>query len=246
MTLEQMLLVFCGALAGGFVNGLTVFDTGITAMGLWRHAVSPAVAASLVVVCSLVAQMQNVGLVWRSIDWRRTLAFVVPGLAGVPLGTWLVPHSGADAFKAGVGAFLLVFPGWVLARPAETRGTDAGGRAADAIVGFGGGVLCGFAGISGVLNVIWTGLRRWSKAERRSVIQTFNLTILVMALASHGAAGLLTRDVGIATLAALPGTIGGAWAGALVYRRLGDAGYQRAVMVLLLDAGVGLVWSALA
>lgn len=244
MALEQVLLVFCGALAGGLVNGLTGFGTGITAMGLWLHAISPTVAASLVVICSLIAQIQNLPVVWRTIAWRRTFVFVVPGLAGVPIGTWLLPLVDGTTFKIGVGLFLVIYPAFVLTRAGPSRGTNAGGAGADALVGLGGGILGGLAGISGVLNVIWSGVRGWSKSERRSLIQAFNLAILVAALASHAAGGLITRDVGLATLAALPGTIGGAWTGALVYRRLGDAGYQRIVMALLLVAGLGLIWSA--
>jgi uncharacterized protein len=45
-------------------------------------------------------------------------------------------------------------------------------------------------------------------------------------------------------LAALPGTIGGAWAGSRVYRRLGDRGFQQLVMVLLLVSGAALVWTS--
>jgi uncharacterized membrane protein YfcA len=36
-----------GALCGGFFTGLAGFGTGLTALGLWLHVVSPAVAAAL-------------------------------------------------------------------------------------------------------------------------------------------------------------------------------------------------------
>jgi uncharacterized membrane protein YfcA len=60
-------------------------------------------------------------------------------------------------------------------------------------------------------------------------------------LVSHAVSGLLTRDVALATAAALPGTIGGAWIGSLVYRRLGDRGFQKVVMGLLLVSGLVLI-----
>jgi uncharacterized membrane protein YfcA len=47
--------------------------------------------------------------------------------------------------------------------------------------------------------------------------------------------------VALATAAALPGTIGGAWIGSLVYRRLGDRGFQKVVMGLLLVSGLVLI-----
>ena len=48
-----------GALCGGFVTGLVGFGTGLTALGVWLHAVSPTVAAALVVVCSVAGQIQS-------------------------------------------------------------------------------------------------------------------------------------------------------------------------------------------
>jgi uncharacterized membrane protein YfcA len=89
----QVILVIAGALAGGVVNGLTGFGTGITAMGFWLYAIPPTVAASLSVICSCVSQLQTVHLIWGKVRWRRVLIFVVPGLLGVPAGTYILPTS---------------------------------------------------------------------------------------------------------------------------------------------------------
>lgn len=240
MQLEQIVLVFLGALAGGIVNGLTGFGTAISAMGIWLYAVSPPVAASLAVVCSVVAQVQTLPMIWGSIEWRRVLPFVLPGLIGVPIGTWLLPQINERTFKIGVGVFLVAYAAYVLARKVPMRST-VGGRGADGVAGFSGGVLGGLAGFSGVPPIVWTDIRGWSKEQRRMVLQVFNVTILSVALLSHALSGLLTREVGWATAAALPGTIGGAFAGAWAYRRLGDRGYQRIIMLLLLLAGLVLL-----
>jgi hypothetical protein len=237
---DQIVLVLLGGLAGGLVNGLTGFGTAISAMGLWLYAIPPTVAASLSVICSVVAQVQTLPMIWGTIDWRRALPFVVPGLLGVPIGTWLLPQIDARTFKIGVGLFLIAYASYVLARKVPMRST-AGGRAADGVAGFSGGVLGGLAGFSGVPPIVWTDIRGWNKEQRRMVLQVFNLSILSAALLSHGFSGLLTREVGWATLAALPGTIGGAFAGGFAYRRLGDRGYQRIVMALLLVAGLVLL-----
>jgi uncharacterized membrane protein YfcA len=239
----QVLLVLAGALLGGVVNGLTGFGTGITAMGLWLYAISPPVAASLVIICSIVSQVQTLPMIWRSIEWSRVLPYAIPGLLGVPIGTLLLPQIDQRAFKIGVGAFLLAYSTYVLARRLQMA-NQWGGRGADGVVGFGGGVLGGLTGFSGVLPVIWTDIRGCTKEHRRSILQAFNITILSAALASHALFGLLTRDVGLAIVAALPGTIGGAWVGAQMYKRLGDLGFQRIVMMLLFASGAVLAWSS--
>jgi hypothetical protein len=240
---DQIALVFLGALAGGIVNGLTGFGTALTALGLWLYAVSPATASSLAIICSVTSQAQTFPMVWRTIAWRRVLPLVVPGLLGVPIGTMLLPMIDPRFFKIGVGAFLAVYSAYVLVRRIELT-WSWGGSAADGVIGFGGGVLGGLTGFSGVLPIIWMDIRGWTKSHRRSVIQTFNISILSLALVWHAFAGLLTRQVILVAAIALPGTIGGAWLGASIYRRIGDRGYQRAVMVLLLLSGLGLVWTS--
>jgi hypothetical protein len=49
--------------------------------------------------------------------------------------------------------------------------------------------------------------------------------------------GLLTKPVWLAAAAAIPGSIGGAWVGAKIYRRLGDRGFQQVVLALLFLSG---------
>jgi uncharacterized membrane protein YfcA len=241
--LEQVALVFAGALAGGIVNGLTGFGTALTAMGLWLYAIPPTVAASLAIICSCISQLQTLHLIWRAILWRRVLTFVLPGIVGVPIGTFLLPHIEPGIFKMGVGVFLVVYSSYVLARKTKFE-SNWGGAAANGAIGFGGGVLGGIAGLSGVFPIVWTDIRGWNKEQRRSVVQGFNITILWLALAAHAASGLLTRQVLLQAAVALPGTVGGAWLGAFLYRRIGDRGYQRVVMVLLLISGSGLIWTS--
>jgi uncharacterized membrane protein YfcA len=243
MELAQAAFLVAGALAGGIVNGLTGFGTAITALGIWVYAIPPTDASSLSIICSTVSQTQNLHLIWRSIEWRRVLFFVIPGVFGVPIGTFLLPHIDPRLFKLGLGGFLVIYPAYVLARTRQTE-SAWGGKTADGAVGFISGVLGGFTGLSGVLPVVWTDIRGWSKEQRRSVVQFFNMAILSLALVSHAVSGLLTRQVGIEVLIVLPATIGGSWLGALVYRRLADRGYQRIVMVLLLISGATLVWTA--
>ena len=238
-----MTLVLVGALAGGLVNGLTGFGTGLTVLGVWLYAISPTVAATLVIFCSCVSQLQMLPMIWPTIRWHSVLPFVVPGVLGVPIGTLLLPHIDARLFKIGIGVFLVAYTSYVLMRRNATR-SSWGGMGADCVVGFIGGILGGLAGLSGVLVVVWTDIRGWNKEHRRGVIQIFNIAILMLALVSHAVSGLITRQVALAAIVALPGTIGGAALGGFIYRRIADRSYSRVIMVLLLIAGVVLIFTS--
>jgi uncharacterized protein len=196
MVAQHVALLFAGALAGGIVNGLTGFGTALTAIGIWIYAIPPVVAASLAIICWVVSQTQTLHLVWRAIDWRQALFFVVPGVLGVPIGTLLLPYIDPKLFKLVIGCFLVVYPAYVLMRKRQIK-SAWGGVAANGIVGFGGGVLGGLTGLSGVLPIVWTDIRGWSKEQRRSVVQFYNMAILSLAPVSHAFSGLLTWKVAV-------------------------------------------------
>lgn len=79
-------VIVVGALCGGFVTGLAGFEAGLTALGFWLYVVDPVVAAVLVVICSVVGQIQSLYTVRRAVTWRRAWPFLVSGILGVPLG----------------------------------------------------------------------------------------------------------------------------------------------------------------
>ena len=236
--------VLAGALAGGFVSGLTGFGTGLTALAIWLAVVPPAVASPLVVICSLISQFQTLPAIWHAISWRRVLPFVVGGVAGVPLGTWLLPQVSVAGFKLFVALFLIVFCTFMLLQKSAPR-LAWGGAWANGLIGLGGGVLGGLAGLSGPLPTVWATLRGWAKDDKRAVFQAFNTTILCLSLASQAAGGFLTHEVGWLTLVAFPATALGAWLGRRLYARLGDDRFNQVVLVLLLCSGLSLVVTTL-
>jgi uncharacterized membrane protein YfcA len=237
----DILLIMCGALAGGFVNGLTGFGTALTALPFWLHAVPPAVAAQLAAVGGAIGQLQTLPAIWHAIDRRRVAPVILAGLAGVPLGTWLLPHLSIRTFKLGVGIVLVAYCSFMLLTQRRFI-VVGGGRLADVLVGLGGGILGGVAGLSGPLPTIWASLKAWGRDEKRALFQSFNFTILSAMLAASAVAGLMTMDLLRALLIALPGTIAGARLGGWVYKRLDVRRFDRLVLVVLLASGLALIW----
>src|ERR1700681_4324325 len=112
--LDPVVLIVAGAFIGGFVSGLTGFGTGITALPLWLYAAPPLLAGPLVVVCSLISQVQTLPAIWHAIDWKRALPFIAGGLLGVPVGALLLPHVSVTAFKLAVALLLIAYCGFLL------------------------------------------------------------------------------------------------------------------------------------
>src|ERR1700737_3532166 len=202
MSSFAFVLLFLGALAGGFVSGLAGFGTALMALGIWLYVLPPSIAVPLVLICSIIAQTSTLPSFWRSIDFKLAWPFVV--------------------------------------------GVSLGGRIADGMVGFAGGILGGLAGLSGPVPILWANLRGWGKNERRGVFQAFNFTILTASLCLQASTGFVGAEVLRFALLAFPGTLLGAWLGARTYHALSDQNFRDVVLGLLFLSGVGLVWSSLA
>ena len=236
-------LLFAGALAGGFVSGLAGFGTALMTLGIWLYVMPPSVAVPLILICSVISQTSTLPSMWKNFDLTLVWPFVIGGLLGVPIGTMLVAHADPKVFKLTVGVFLLVFP--VALYVCKPMAVTFGGKLADGAIGFAGGILGGLAGLSGPLPILWASVRGWGKDERRGIFQTFNTTVLFVALCLQAAGGMVGRDVLWFALLAFPGTLLGSWLGARLYHALSDRNFRDVVLGLLFLSGAGLVWSGL-
>jgi hypothetical protein len=235
-------LILAGALAGGFVNGLTGFGTALTGLPMWMQAVEPLIAAQLASACSVLGHLATLPAMWRAMDWPRVAPMLIAGLVGVPIGTWLLPWISLAAFKLAVGLVLIVYCSFMLFAAGRVT-LAAGGRGAEAVIGFAGGILGGLAGLSGVLPTVWAALKKWPKDERRAMFQAFNMTLLTAMLAASLVQGLMGVRFLLALAVAVPGTLLGSWLGVRLYRRLDDRRFDHVVLSVLLLSGIGLVWS---
>jgi uncharacterized protein len=237
------ILLFVGALAGGFVSGLAGFGTALMALGIWLYVLPPSTAVPLVLICSVVAQTATLPSMWKSFDLTLVWPFLIGGLLGVPIGTMLVAHADPNVFKLTVGILLLVFPTALYF--SAPMSFDFGGKIADGIIGFIGGILGGLAGLSGPPPILWASIRGWGKAERRGVFQTFNWTVLFVALCLQTASGLVAREVIWLAALAFPATVLGSWLGARLYHALSDRNFRDIVLGMLVISGAILVWNSL-
>jgi uncharacterized membrane protein YfcA len=243
MSAITVAVLMFGALAGGFVSGLAGFGTALMALGIWLYILPPSAAVPLVLICSVVAQTATLPSMWKSFDLTLVWPFLIGGLLGVPLGTMLVAHADPNVFKLTVGILLLVFPTALYF--SAPMAFEFGGKIADGIVGFIGGILGGLAGLSGPPPILWASVRGWGKDERRGVFQTFNWTVLFVALCLQTASVLVAREVIWLAVLAFPGTVLGSWIGARLYHALSDRNFRDVVLGMLFLSGAILVWNSL-
>jgi hypothetical protein len=230
-----------GALAAGFVTGFAGFGTGLVASGFWFHVLPAAFVPPLVVMASVAAQLVGLAGVRPTVDWARTTPYLLGGALGVPLGVAALALASPDLLRLSVGVFLVCYACVQLSGLTRLSIGCWGGRGSDAAVGLGGGILGGFAGLSGPLPVVWLQLRGGPSVEQRAVYQPFNLIVLAIAGAGMATAGQIGDGALQAMALAGPATALGAWIGARLYRRSSEAAVRRIVLSLLLLSGAMLV-----
>jgi uncharacterized membrane protein YfcA len=237
-SLATLVVVWIGAFLGAFAAGGAGFAFALAASAVWLHVLDPLHTTAMVVASGTLLHGILIWPIRRSIEVARLWPFVAGAAFGIPAGVALLSHTPPDIIRTAIGVFLIGYGVYALSAP-QLPYFGGGGRVADALIGFVGGVLGGLGGYSGVLPTIWTQVRGWPKETARGVYQPFIVFAQVVTLAIIGA---ITVDrAGIFLfLTTIPALAIGAWLGLRVYGRLNDRRFRQVLSVMLLLSGLTL------
>jgi len=241
-----MTYLILGAAAGGFINGLSGTGTALFALGFYLVVLPPISAVAIVGLMAILAGLQGLWLVRKEIlnQPARLLRFVIPGLAGIPIGLTLLSLIDAQTLRIAIAMLLIFYGGYFSFRaslPAFSRRTPW----LDGMIGLVGGVLGGAASVSGAIPAMWLSLRPWPKAQTRAVLQPYNVVILsttVVVLAFRGAFDAQALGALVVTI---PVGLIAAQIGIAVFRWLSDTVFRRLLIILTLLMGLGILVSEL-
>lgn len=243
--LTLFLVVIAGAAMAGFVQGLSGFGFSLTAMSLWAWLLEPRLAVALAVFGGLCGQLFTAFTIRRGFSWPRLAPFLFGASAGLPLGLYLLPRLDVPLFKGLLGLLLVVVCPLLLFAPRLPR-IRRGGRAGDAAAGLAGGFMGALGGFSGVVPTLWCTLRGFDKDAQRSVIQNFNLSVLLVAFGSYVATGIVQPAMLPLFALVVPAVLLPSMLGARLYARLSDTAFRQLLLGLLTLSGLALLIAATA
>ncbi|MEP7032148.1 MAG: sulfite exporter TauE/SafE family protein [Pseudolabrys sp.] len=215
------------------------FAMGLVVSGVYLHILTPIQTATLIVGYGFATQGYGVWALRHSVRWRSALPFIAGGLFGVPAGTILLTYIDPDYMRVGVGALLVLYSIYSLARPALK--IEHEGIPAEVTVGFLNGMVCGLTGLVGIVVVIWCQLRSWPKDIQRAVFQPVMLATVLTTTVSFAVAGAVTIETMKLYLIGLPCMLAGTWIGLKLYGKVDDAGFRKIVLLMLLVFGLSLI-----
>ena len=237
-----LILFLAATFAAALVAGLAGFAFGIVAVAAWLHLLPPQQSVSLIVGYGLIVQGYAVWKLRHALSWPRLWPFLLGGLPGVALGIVVLRWTNPAYIRAAIGAVLVLYSIYSLARP--TLKPVRAHAIADVLIGFLNGLLGGLTGLAGIIVVIWSSLRGWTKDVQRTVFQPVGVATFLMSAIGLGTAGIIDADTAKLFLLGLPVLLAGTWLGLKLYGRLDEAAFRRILLVLVLASGAALLFPA--
>lgn len=238
-SLFQLAVFLSATFVAAVVVGVSGFAFALIAAAVWLHVLTPLETATLTISYGMMVQSYGAWKLRHAVRWRRIWPFLLGGAIGVPIGVFVLRWADPAHLRTGVGAFLVLYAGYGLARP-SLKPVQAG-TVADVGVGVMSGMLGAMTGFAGILIVIWSGLRGWPRDIQRGVFQPASVVLLAMCALALGVTGSIARDTVRLFLLGLPALAAGTWTGFMLYGRLDETGFRRIVLILLLASGVPLI-----
>lgn len=238
-----LLAVAAGAIAGGFVQGLSGFAFGLVAMSFWAWSVEPQMAAAMSVFGGLCGQVIAAISVRRIFNPRAVGPYLIGGLAGLPIGITILPLLDIHLFRTFLGSLLVLWTPLMLFAHKLPRITV--GRWANAVIGITGGIISPLGGYNGAVLTIWGTLRGLAKDPMRNIIQNFNLGMLSATMVAYLATGIVTSAMIPMFAIVAPAMIIPTVFGTRLYIGISETTFRRIILSLLFLSGVALLTSSL-
>jgi uncharacterized membrane protein YfcA len=231
------------ALAAGYaVRAVSGFGAGVIATPLLTFVLPLPVTVPLITVIGLFQALRQVVKDWQLVEWRRIAIFIPGSLAGVLFGLYVFKAVDQVLLARALGGYILLYAAYSLfGEGLFPRKLALPRWLVHFVAAVGGFVATIFGGLAGAIYATYLDALRLSKGAFRA---TMSATLLVLAVArsvGYVWAGVFRlEDVILIVVACIPVTIGTV-IGDKLHDRLDPDAFRRAVGILLVASGAGLL-----
>jgi len=236
--LYSMLCVY----VGGCVKGLTGFGFSLVAVASLVLVAPPSLVVPVVLLMNSLMNVLLVYSVRKEIHMGRVLPLALGGLAGLPLGTYVLVTVYADVLRIVIGLVILLFATALLAGFRREFGRE---RLGSAVVGATSGILNGGFGIGGPPVVIFLSNLGFGKRAFRANLVAYFLCINICAIPFYYAAGLLTAEVLRTFVLLLPVLALGGLTGTYLLGRTSETAFRRVTLAIVMATALLAVLTGL-
>jgi uncharacterized membrane protein YfcA len=229
-------IVFAVFLFAGLVQGAAGFGFGLIVMGILPALCGLRDAAVLVMFPALGVQIYLFIRLRKHFKIDRMLPLLISALVAVPLGVLLLRSMDPKPMQYALGTVILVAVVQnLIPNVARRRWHPA---ALGIPCGLFSGLLAGAFATGGPPLAAYTVTQRFDRFRYVSVLQVVFTTMALVRLPALGVGGLLTIRLLALSAAGSLFSIGGAWVGLHVLKRISDKGLRYVVLGMLFVLGV--------
>jgi len=217
-----------------FIRGFTGFGLAVVGVPLLSLFFAPAEIVPAIMILAILAGLQLIPKIWRSVDWKLLLPTVLGTALGTPLGTWLLAGVSANLMRILIGAAVLI-----AAFAMQLGFRFATQPKAPVCAGF--GLIAGLTGGAAAMpgpSVIFLFLAApiAHEAGRATLVLFFQASQVMSAIAAL-VAGLMNGHALILGALLVPPMLVGNWLGDRVFDKASAKSYRRIVVLLLVGLG---------
>ena len=230
-------------LAAAVVKGTTGFGFALVSTPLLLLFWEPKVLVPIFLPLSIIADVLIVAQTWRRVEWMKVLPLITAGIAGVPVGVYLLTTVPPDLLKLMVSGIamsmaILMLMGITIAISRE--------KLASVITGFVSGVLSTSTTMSGPPVALLMINQRWEKETFRACLAMFFLVIQITGILYLTILGNITPSTLTVSIALWPSVIVGNLIAIKILSRLPQSTFIRiATVLVMVTATVVIVETAL-
>lgn len=241
LTPGQLLLCFLIVFLSAILRGYTGFGFALAAVPALALVIAPVTVVPLVLCLEVVASLQLLPGLWRSVHFSSVSLLALGSLLGIPFGIYGLTALSPDVMRIVIALVVLASIG---AMAAGFRLKRQPGRGATLAVGAFSGLLNGGVAMSGPPVVLfYLGSETALHVGRASLVFYFSLSDS-MAVAVAALSGLVSWTTLALAAASLPGLFAGQAIGARLFRSSLQRHYRTvAISVLAAVSGFALLQS---
>lgn len=219
------------------VRGIAGFGSGLVAVPLLALLFPVQTVVPLVVLLDYLGSASQ-GFRNRSqVVWSEQLPLIPTALVGIACGLTLLKTITSATLAQALGLFVVLYAVYLFLPLKPFRGS----RLLAVPCGFFGGFIGTVFGTGGPFYIIYLNLRSLEKGALRATVAANFLIDGGIRLAAYGVFGVLSLEVALAFLGALPIAAAALWIGGHIHATISPRVFTRLIGVLLLGSGVTLI-----
>ncbi|MBM3935029.1 MAG: sulfite exporter TauE/SafE family protein [SAR202 cluster bacterium] len=225
--------VFIGSVLASAVG----FGIGMVGMPIILLVLAPQTAVIMVNTMALGLEAGILSRSWKHVRVRSTLPLVLAGLAGAPIGVFILANVSAGRLRIGISS-LIILLALVLVFSSRRDFRVPVSQILGPILAFSVGVMGPALGVGGPLIAILLLARNWNKQEVRANLVFCFIGIDAVSFLGYAASGLFTLERVVLILFAIPAMLLGLKVGSALLTRMNEQLFRRVTMAIIISTSL--------